>query len=108
MTTMNVINEPVDDCSAQESYFISSEFKVEIVYQELLPKLLIYDEHIYGMIGLWRQHTEFIDKFADTLKLFHMPELQDNYVQTLFKYLQSGNIQLRAKVCKAIVQILAY
>lgn len=111
MTSMNVghvVIEPVDDLSAQENYLISPEFKAELVYQELLPKLLIFDEHIYGMIGLWRQHTEFIDKFADTFKLFHMPELQDNYVQTLFKYLHNGNIQLRAKVCKAIVQILAY
>ena len=108
MNVGHVINEPVDDLSAQEIYFISPEFKVEIVYQELLPKLLIYDEHLYAMIGLWRQHTDFIDKFADTFKFFHMPELQDNYVHTLFKYLQSGNIQLRAKVCKAIVQILAH
>jgi len=82
LTSMNVghvINEP-DDLSASENYLISSEYKAESVYQELLPKLLLYDEHIHGMIGLWRQHTLFIDKFADTFKFFHMPELQDNYV----------------------------
>jgi len=80
MNVGHVVIEPVDDLSAQENYLISPEFKAELVYQELLPKLLIFDEHIYGMIGLWRQHTEFIDKLADTFKLFHMPELQDNYV----------------------------
>ena len=63
---------------------------------------------MHGMIGMWRQHAEFISKFSDCFQLFHLPELQDNYVGTLFKYLQSGNNHLRANVCKAIVKILAY
>ena len=37
-----------------------------------------------------------------------MPELQDSYVQTLFKYLHSGNNHLRQKVCKAIANIVAH
>lgn len=36
-----------------------------------------------------------------------MPELQDNYVQTLFRYVQSGNNHLRVAVSKALVSILA-
>jgi len=37
-----------------------------------------------------------------------MPELQDNFKETLFKYLQIGNTSLRASVCKCIVQMLAH
>ena len=37
-----------------------------------------------------------------------MPELHDNLVQTLFKYLMNGNNHLRAKVCKCLVIIMAY
>ena len=37
-----------------------------------------------------------------------MPELQDNFTATLFKYLQNGNNHLRVAVCKCIVQILAH
>ena len=40
--------------------------------------------------------------------MMHIPELQDNFVPTLFRYLQSGNNHLRAKVCKCLVQILAH
>lgn len=110
LTSMNVgtvANEP-EELISQETYVISSEHKSEAVYQDLLPKLLQYDENIHGIIGLWRQHAEFICKFADCFNLFHLPELQDNYVATMFKYLQNGNNHLRAKVCKAIVNLLAF
>ena len=93
--------------SGHSNYLISPEYKSEIIYQELLPKLLSLDEHIHGQIGLWRSHTEFLDSFSETFKHFHMPELQDNFIQTLFKYLKNGNNHLRAKVCKCIVTILA-
>lgn len=68
---------------------------------------MIFDEHMHGMIGLWREHAEFLDQIADTFHLFHMPELQDVLVQTLLGYLQNGNNHLREKACKCIVQILA-
>ena len=84
------------------------EYKGEIVYQELLPKLLLLDEHLHAMIGHWREHADFLDSFSLTIKLFHMPELQDLFVQTLFKYLHNGNNHLRQKVCKCIVSMLAY
>ena len=37
-----------------------------------------------------------------------MPELQDNFIATLFKYSQNGNNHLRNAVCKCIVTILAH
>ena len=79
-----------------------------MAYQELLPKLLILDENLHSQIGSWRQHVEFLEKFAECFHLFHMPELQDNFVDTLFKYLQSGNNHLRTAVCKCLVRMIAY
>jgi len=35
-----------EEVDGPESYIISTEYKAEIVYQELLPKLLELDEHI--------------------------------------------------------------
>lgn len=110
LPSMNFVvaqNEP-EDMSGADNYGIAPEYKAEIVYQELMPKILALDEHIHNQIGLWRQHAEFLEQFSQTFKLFHMPELHDNFIQTLFKYLQTGNIQLRAKVCKCIVTIMAY
>lgn len=102
-------NEPAqDEMSGGGDYIISPEYKSEIIYQELLPKILILDEHIHNNIGLWRQHADFLDQFSQTFNLFHMPELHDMFLQTLFKYLQGGNNQLRSKVCKCIVNIIAH
>ena len=66
------------------------------------------DEHIHSHIGMWRQHVDFLNNFADTFSLFHVPELQDNFVNTLFKYIQKGNSHLRAAVCKCLVVIIAH
>lgn len=112
LPTMQLGIHPADQVEENETpestYIIASEYKSETVYQELLPRLLQLDEHINAQIGLWRQHADFLDQFSDTFKLFHMPELQDSFVPTLFKYLQNGNNQLRVKICKCLVMILAW
>ena len=112
MPTMKIpghqIEEPADEMSAQETYMITPEHKRELVYQELMPKVLLLDERIHAQIGLWREHAKFLDAFADTFHLFHMPELHDNLVQTLFRYLMNGNNHLRQKVCKCLVLIMAH
>jgi hypothetical protein len=46
---MNLVmqtNEPADDNSVND-YAIAPEFKGEIIYQELMPKLLMFDQHIH-------------------------------------------------------------
>lgn len=75
MSNVLQMNEQIEENDGPESYIISAEYKAEQVYQELMPKLLLLDEHIHAQIGLWRQHAIFLDKFAETFKLFHMPEL---------------------------------
>ena len=42
-------NEPViEDLSGAGDYIIAAEYKSEIVYQELMPKLLTLDEHMHN------------------------------------------------------------
>lgn len=98
----------VEEEKSSGDYIIGPEYKSEIAYQELMPKLLMMDEHIHAQIGSWRQHVEFLNKFADTFQLFHLPELQDNFVSTLFKYIQKGNNHLRSAVCRCLVLIIAH
>ena len=40
-----------------------------------MPKVLALDEHIHAQIGMWRQHSDFLEQFCETFKLFHIPEL---------------------------------
>ena len=51
-------NEP-EEVTSTGDYIIQPEYKAEIAYQELLPKLLAMDEHLHAQIGCWRQHVEF-------------------------------------------------
>lgn len=49
LPSMNLVmqtNEPADDNSVND-YAIAPEFKGEIIYQELMPKLLMFDQHIH-------------------------------------------------------------
>jgi len=48
LPSMNLVmatNEPADDVS--NDYAIPPEYKNEIIYQELLPKLLCFDDHMH-------------------------------------------------------------
>lgn len=47
MSNVLQINDQIEDNDGPESYIISAEYKAEQVYQELMPKLLILDEHIH-------------------------------------------------------------
>lgn len=47
MNFVTAQNEP-DDMSGADNYIIAPEYKAEIVYQELMPKILVLDEHIHN------------------------------------------------------------
>jgi len=48
MTNVLPMNpEPLDE-NDLESYMISAEYKAEVVYQELMPKLLLMDENMHS------------------------------------------------------------
>ena len=43
-----IADEPTEEMSAQETYMITPDHKREIVYQELMPKVLLLDERIHA------------------------------------------------------------
>ena len=77
-----------------------------MVYQELLPKLLAFSSNIEQNISLWREQTLFFNHFAETVHLFHIPEVHDNVIDNLFSLIKSGNNHLRQAIAKLLATIL--
>jgi len=82
------------------------EYRRELIYQELLPKLEAYNQTMSLMMSLWREHAAFLNNFAECLHLFHVPEVHDALVQTLLRHIHGGNTALRQASCKCLVNIL--
>ena len=69
---------------------------------------MIYNSTVHGIIGLWRDHAQFLENFSKHIHLFHVPEVHDIFVPILFNLIQNGNNTLRLAVAKCIVQILIH
>ena len=50
----------------------------------------------------------FLHKLSGQIHLFHVPEIQDLLVPSLFQHIQNGNATLRQACSKCLVMILAH
>lgn len=73
----NSNDEKEEQTSAFSTYLIMPEYATEQLYSELLIKLFCFNQNLHSVIGLWREHALFLEKFTATFHLFHMPEIQD-------------------------------
>ena len=91
-TYNNVLDQCDNDSNDVKSrdiskYIILPEYKQEYIYQELLPRIENYNQNISTMMSLWREHAAFLNNFAECLQLFHVPEIHDALVSTLFNHI---------------------
>ena len=108
MEDLNKEREDTASAAANGFYIILPEFTREQCYQELLPRVLKYDENLSRNIGLWREHANFLDKFSEQLELFHQPELHDLFAETVFNHIQQGNHLIRRSAIKVLVKMLCF
>ncbi|MFS8159897.1 MAG: hypothetical protein ACMG6E_06750 [Candidatus Roizmanbacteria bacterium] len=58
---MVVENDKIDQDSATPKNSVClPEYTSEIIYSDLLSKLLLYDQNISNLKGLWREQTLFL------------------------------------------------
>ena len=112
-TTINNVLDAAQDANSDRSrdvskYIILPEYRKELIYQELLPKLEAYNQTLSMMMSLWREHAAFLNNFSECIHLFHVPEVHDAMVQTLFRHIHGGNTALRHASCKCLVNILIH
>jgi hypothetical protein len=82
-TTFGHENDQLDT-STHSAYLILPEYKREKLYSELLTKIMTFETNLRLMIGPWREHAGFLERFANQIKLFHLPEIHDLFAPTLF------------------------
>lgn len=102
-------SEPLaENLSSNSHYLFLPEYRSEKIYSELLTKIIGYEANLRLMIGPWREHAGFLEKFAIQIHLFHLPEVHDLFAPILFNLIQNGNATLHSAVSKCIVEILIH
>lgn len=75
--------------------FILAEHMSEVIYADLLGKLLVFDSNLHEVPGLWRAQHRYLENLSRGMHQFNMPELQDQFIGSLFEFIRCGNGQIR-------------
>lgn len=54
-------------------YVLPENFS-EIIYADLMSKLLIFDSNIQGVPGMWRSEIKYLNNLCKAIHLFNLPE----------------------------------
>ena len=55
--------------------YVTPEHESELVYSDLLQRLMVYINNLRGYTGLWREHVKLIKNLTEVIHLFYMPEI---------------------------------
>ena len=54
---------------------MTPENESEVIYSDLLQRLMIFINNLKGYNGLWREHVKLIKNLVEVVHLFYMPEI---------------------------------
>lgn len=66
---------------------ILPEYSKEIIYSELIQKLMFFNYHLQSHTGMWREHTRLLEAISKNVELFNIPELHDAFCEVIFNYI---------------------
>lgn len=55
--------------------YVTADHQSEVVYSDLLQRLMVYINNIKGYTGLWREHVKLVENMTEVIDLFYMPEI---------------------------------
>jgi hypothetical protein len=84
------------------------EYSSEVIYSDLLSKLLLYDQNISNLKGLWREQTLFLQHVGACVHLFNLPELHEAFTPCIFDYIKEGNSDVREAAADCLAKMLQY
>ena len=88
--------------------YVTAEHQSEVVYSDLLQRLMVYIKEIKSYTGLWREHVKLVQNLTETIHLFYMPEIHQYLVPMLMDFVFKGNNQLKDVSCHCLAKILKY
>jgi hypothetical protein len=72
--------------------YVTPENEKEVVYSDLLQRLMIFINNMRGFTGLWREHVKLIQNLTQVIDLFYMPEIHQYLVPMLVEWIWKGNL----------------
>lgn len=91
-TNLDIIyNDHEDERVKLSPIYVTAEHQSEVVYSDLLQRLMVYINNIKGYTGMWREHVKLVDNLAEVIHLFYMPEIHQYLVPMLMDFVFKGN-----------------
>lgn len=88
--------------------YVTPEHESEVVYSDLLQRLMIFINNLRGYNGLWREHVKLIKNIGRTIHLFYMPEVHELLVPMLIDFISKGNKDIKEASCSCLAKIMKY
>jgi hypothetical protein len=68
-------NDFEDNSPKLPPIYVTPDHENELVYSDLLQRLMVYINNLRGYTGLWREHVKLIKNLTEVIHLFYMPEI---------------------------------
>ncbi len=88
--------------------YLTPDRKSELVYSDLLQRLMVLITNMKSNTGLWREHWKLLSNLRQVLHLFYMPEVHSYLAPLLFEFVQEGNDQMKEITCDCLATILKH
>lgn len=95
MTALNLDKDEDIQPAVQLLPYVIPENFSEIIYADMMSKLLIFDTNLQSAPGLWRHSIRYLRNLRKAIHLFNLPEFQEGFLASLFEYIKAGNAEIR-------------
>ena len=85
--------------------YVLPENERELVFSDLLQRLLVFMNRLRSYPGWWREHLQLIRNLNQVVHLFYMPEIHTHVVPMLMEWVAAGNRELQQEACKCLAKI---
>ena len=107
-THLGIIEHSDDDQTKLLHIYGSADRKSEVVYSDLLQRLMVFITNVKSVQGLWRDHILLLKNLTEVVHLFYMPEIHHYLVPLLFEFILEGNNLIKDEASNCLAKIMKY
>jgi hypothetical protein len=101
-------DELTDNSPKLPPIYVTPQYESEVVYSDLLQRMMVFINNLRGFTGLWREHVKLIQNLTQVIDLFYMPEIHQYLVPMLIEWVWKGNRETKEASCELLAKILKY
>ena len=88
--------------------YLTPENEIELVYSDLLQRLMVFINNVKNYNGLWREHAMLLNNLVEVVHLFYLPEIHSYLVPLLVDWVYKGNKEIKEAGCNCLAKIMKY